>query len=218
VTFSLAELPALFCALADPPRFGTDVERYPAQQQRLSSLLDECRGGRLEILDLACGVGLGTFETVALVERSGHHPVRAVGVTLEPLEAWMAQHRRVPHDLRRERCLRRLAESAGGVAFLAADGCRLPLRGRFHMVLCNGLVGGEWLYREEEFRALLGECRRVLRPGGWLLLANRFHDGRRTVVGRFVALARGLGWEVSGDWQDLALRPGVGGGAAQALS
>ncbi len=214
VAFAPGELPALFCALADRPRFGSDSARYPAQESRFWDLARAAGEGPFLILDIACGVGFGVLEAAALAREARARQVHAVGVTLEPLEAWMARRRRLPHDPAREERLRRCASRAGDVAFLAADCRRLPVRGPFSIVLCNGLAGGPALHRSEDLVHLLRECGRVLAPGGWLLAANRFHEGCRRTVEAFAEAARGLGWQVSGEWRDLALRKAPGTAAA----
>jgi SAM-dependent methyltransferase len=206
LAFAVEDLPALFCALADPPRFGTDAERYPVQQQELAACFTRHTRPSLRLLDLACGVGVGTFATAALAQRCGIRSVQTLGLTLEPLEAWMASRQCLPHDPPRQQRLQRLAEGVPHVRFAAADVRCLPVQGPVDVVLCNGLVGGMLLHRTPDLHRLLAECARILAPGGWLLLSNRFHDGRRARVEHFADLARELNWEVSGDWHDLALR------------
>jgi len=128
-----------------------------------------------------------------------------LGLTIEPLEAWMATARRLPHDPARERRLRQLADSAPAVTFVAADARHLPVAGPVDVLVCNGLVGGTHLHRDDDAGALLRDCCRLLRQDGVLLLANRFHDGRRPRVERFAELALTLGWGISGDWRSLCL-------------
>lgn len=203
--FAVDELPALFCALADPPHFGTDAERYPLQQETLARRRAVLPRSRLRLLDLACGVGLGTFAAAAQMQGCGGG-VEALGLTLEPLEAWMAARQCLPHDPPRQQRLQQLAAAVRHVHFAAANVRRLPVQGAFDVVLCNGLVGGTLLQHTPDLCQLLAECARVLAPGGWLLLSNRFHDGRRTPVERFADLAQEHGWTVAGDWHDLTLR------------
>ena len=119
----------------------------------------------------------------------------------------MALACRLPHDPDRERRMRLLAATAPPVHFVAADARRVPLSGPVDILLCNGLVGGPYLHREEDAHALLRECRRLLGPDGVLLVANRFHDGRRPEVERVVELARATGWTARGDWRSLRLSP-----------
>jgi SAM-dependent methyltransferase len=204
--FAADALPALFCALADPAHFGTAAERYPAQQERFAALCTPHPRGRLRLLDLACGVGLGTFASAALAGGRSGCCVDTVGLTLEPLEAWMAAQQSLPHDRPRQRRLQDLAAGVSGVHFAAADVRRLPVQGPFDIILCNGLIGGTLLHHGRDLLELLAGCGGALAPAGWLLIANRFHDGRRTHVERFAELARERRWEVAGDWHDLALR------------
>ncbi len=204
--FAADDLAALFCALADPPHFGTDAERYPEQQATLARQCTTLPRSGLRLLDLACGVGLGTFAAAAQAQRCSNGRVEALGLTLEPLEAWMATHQCLPHDPARQQRLQQLAAAVENVRFAAADVRHLPVQGPFDIVLCNGLVGGTLLQHAPDLRQLLAACARVLAPGGWLLLSNRFHDGRRAPVERFADLAREQGWTVAGDWHDLTLR------------
>ncbi|NLF18808.1 MAG: class I SAM-dependent methyltransferase [Lentisphaerae bacterium] len=211
VAFGEADLPALFAALADPPRFGTDSARYEAQRAALAALCRGAagRGRRLTLVDLACGVGLGTYEAAVTAAAAIGAPPRVLGLTLEPLEAWMASRCCLPHDPGREPRLRRLAAQAPPVDFLAADVRHLPLAlaNAVDVILCNGLVGGDHLRRQDDLAAVLREARRLLVPGGALLVANRFHDGCRAAVERFADLARSAGWHVDGTWHDLRLTP-----------
>lgn len=209
VDFAPEDLPALYAAIADPRRFGTDVDRYPEQQEFLAATAGSARSARrgLSILDLACGVGLGTYEAATLAWQPGLPTPRVAGLTVEPLEAWMALACRLPHDPDRERRMRLLAATAPPVHFVAADARRVPLSGPVDILLCNGLVGGPYLHREEDAHALLRECRRLLGPDGVLLVANRFHDGRRPEVERVAELARATGWTARGDWRSLRLSP-----------
>ena len=101
--FTPQELLPLFCAIADPPRFGSNDGRYPRQRRLLECLLPDFAGVPLRILDIGCGIGLNTLETARLaVELSFCLRLEVTGVTSEPLEVWMANQRRVPHDPARE--------------------------------------------------------------------------------------------------------------------
>jgi SAM-dependent methyltransferase len=199
VTLTVAELPALFAALADPSRFGTAAGRYPDQ---LARLRDWAAGwpGELTLLDVGCGTGEGTWETLAMLLGMGCR-ARAIGVTREPLEAWMAANGCFPH---------RPAEppppALPGLHFLAGDATALPLRGHFSVILCNGLVGGQFLRTDSAFQSLLAEFARLLGPGGVVLAGCRFHAGREAALTRFRELAETAGWQVAGDCRDLVLR------------
>ena len=197
-TFGAEELLPLFCACADPPRFGTDVGRYPEQLVALRDVVPP-GGGRL--LDLGCGVGLGTLEAIAELGLAG-----GVGVTLEPLEAWMAATRQLPHDTVRNRQFAQYAEVSA--QFISGDVLEWRGEGDFAVILCNGLAGGRFFSREEQIRRLLEIFEERLAPGGVIALANAFHEGQRVYVERLFTLACQQGWEVSGTWQNAILRKG----------
>jgi hypothetical protein len=129
-------------------------------------------------------------------------PCVGVGVTREPLEAWMAAERRLPHLSEHERRYRELPECR--VVFLAAEARRPPLNARFDVILCNGLVGGPALSEAEDVVQLLGRMDCLLAPGGGCTWANRFHGGHRPKVRRALDLARERGWAVQGS-EELAL-------------
>jgi len=205
VQFQPEELAALFCALADPPRFGTDAGRYPRQRLLLECLLPDFAGHPLRILDLGCGIGLNTLENAVLAQE--HAPgaqLTVLGVTSEHLEAWMASQRILPHDSQRQTRLRRYP-AALPVCFCQGNAVTFCSPAPFDLILCNGLVGGEYLCQDSDYRVFLQNCARQLAPRGAILLANRFHTGRRVHVERFVALAKQAGFTVSGSWQCLAL-------------
>ena len=205
VQFQPEELTALFCALADPPRFGTDAGRYPRQRLLLECLLPDFAGQPLRILDLGCGVGLNTLETAVLAQE--HAPgaqLSVLGVTSEHLEVWMATRRTLPHDPQRQSRLRRYP-NALPVHFCQGDATTFWSPALFDLILCNGLVGGDYLHHGRDYHAFIHNCARLLAPRGAILLANRFHTGRRAHVERFVTLAKQAGFAVSGDWQCLVL-------------
>ncbi|MBR4124640.1 MAG: hypothetical protein IKR13_00415 [Victivallales bacterium] len=195
VSFQEGELEALFCTCADPPRFGTDVGRYP-QQVDLLRRMKLPSGGRL--LDLGCGVGLGTLEAVAALGLAG-----GVGVTQEPLEAWMAKSRRLPHDPVRSRHFSQFADVSA--QFAAGDVLEWCGEGGFAVILCNGLAGGRFLSQDEQLRKLLKVFEAQLAPGGVVGMANAFHEGQRSAVERLLALAQEEGWQVVGTWQNAVM-------------
>lgn len=201
---------ALLCALADPPRFGTDTGRYPEQLHRVLEHLTTRTGRAWRVLDLGCGTGHGTWE-MALTAAATGAKAHIVGVTREPLEAWMATRQRLPHDPARERrypCL--TGAAAGRVQFVAADGLTPPLRpGIWDLILVNGLAGGPHLNAPESMHRLLRGLARLLAPGGAAGCACRFHDGYAPHLDRFAALARADGWQVSGPPRQLWLAPPI---------
>ncbi len=202
VTFAEDELFPLFCAIADPSRFGTSDNRYPAQLQQIGDFVKRTGQGRVVcILDLGCGVGLGTYELAQIAAAVGGS---AVGVTSEHLEVWMASHRRLPHDAARERLFRRYPVDlpvtfSYGFAESYRDGSQ------YDVIVCNGLAGGRFLNAAPQLTAFLQTCDTLLAPHGRMFAANRFHEGERSGVERLRAIARQSGWSVEGHWQSLVL-------------
>ncbi|MER6067541.1 class I SAM-dependent methyltransferase [Streptomyces sp. NPDC001817] len=125
--------------------------------RRQGAALDALVGGAgAAVLDCSCGIG-----------------TQAVGLALRG-------HRVVGTDLSVRAAARAGREAARlGVVLptAGADMRRLPFPdGRFDAVVCadNSLPH---LLTEEDVRAALGEMRRVLRPGGRLLVSTRPYDG-----------------------------------------
>ena len=202
VTFTEDELFSLFCAIADPSRFGTSDNRYPKQLRQIGDFVKRTGQGRaVRILDLGCGVGLGTYELAQIAAAVGGS---AVGVTSEYLEVWMASHRRLPHDAARERLFRRYPVDlpvtfSYGFAESYRDGSQ------YDVIVCNGLAGGRFLNAAPQLTAFLQTCDTLLAPHGRIFAANRFHEGERSGVERLRAIARQSGWSVEGHWQSLVL-------------
>jgi len=199
------EVIPLLCAMADPLRFGTDTQRYPAQLDFLLSHLGDRPGCTLAIMDLACGVGHGSLEMAQTLHRNGVCGAMVIGLTREPLEAWMATVRRLPHDAGRGERLPSCSCSSL-LHFIAGDVRSLPVRCCFDVLICNGLIGGDYLCTTLQLEAFLNELRRVLSPCGVLLVANHFHAGRQAALEQFTQLAVGKGWGVSGALDDLRLQ------------
>lgn len=197
VTLRSGELLPLLCALASPPRFGTGFGRYPEQTARLAEEVRRAPGPHVRILDLGCGTGQGTVELAGACEEAGTARVEAVGITLEPLEAWMAVHRVLPHDPARTAEFREFSTGAL-LAFAAGDVLACPLRGAFDIVVANGIVGGPFLNTRRDLTRFLGEVGRFLAPGGIASFGNRFHAGWDSAAAEAMAVARERGWTVWG--------------------
>ncbi len=188
-----------------PGRFnGAGFERYPDQLNWLRTRFSCRAGGSLRILDAACGSGEGAWELAELLAAQGWQPaqVQITGWTLEPLEVWAAQQHCLPHDpLREQRYQQRVhpLRNQGWserVIFQTVDLLAdLPKDQSFDLILCNGLLGGPLMHRQEELQRVIGALAARLRPGGRLLAAHRFHDGwqRQVPQSRLIGLFRQAG-------------------------
>ncbi len=191
LVFAETELFALFCAMADPPRYGTCDGRYPQQLQMLSRLNPHPQS----LLDLGCGIGLGTLEIAA------EFAIRDVlGVTTEPLEVWMAQHRLLPHDPQRSKCFAKYATQHA--EFVCGDASSFIPQRRFSLVICNGLAGGRFMNSPALLKQFVANWEQYTADDGIVALANSFHSGHRPGVELLMTIAAEAGWEVIGDWQN----------------
>ncbi|MFJ6997950.1 class I SAM-dependent methyltransferase [Streptomyces sp. NPDC003090] len=164
--------------------------------------------GTYDVLDCACGIGTQALGLAAL----GH---RVTGTDLSPVAA--------------ARAAREAAARGVPLAVAAADMRALPLRdGAFDVAVCadNSLPH---LLTADDVRTALAGMRRVLRPGGLLVLTTRPYDELRrerpltttpTVrtgpEGRVISFQL-WHWHDDGERYDLELfqlRPDTGEGAA----
>ncbi|HEX9080273.1 MAG TPA: hypothetical protein VF795_11840 [Desulfuromonadaceae bacterium] len=171
-----------------PTRFyGAVPTRYPAQMDVIAAwLADRDRSrGPLRCLDAACGDGAGSYGLARLLLEAGYGAGEfgIEGWTIDPLEVWAAAHAAFPHDPQRQSCYREwvapVFERGGhrGIVFRAVD-LRAADRGDgFDLILCNGLLGGPIVHQGEELQRVAGNLAALLRPGGLLLAADRFHGG-----------------------------------------
>ncbi|NYI03860.1 class I SAM-dependent methyltransferase [Allostreptomyces psammosilenae] len=129
---------------------------WEASLHRQGDALDALIGqDRAEVLDCSCGIGT---QAIGLALR-GH---RVTGTDLSPRAA--------------ARAAREAARRSLSLRTAAADMRRLPFSdGLFDVVVCadNSLPH---LLTEQDVHAALAEMRRVLRPGGLLLVSTRPYD------------------------------------------
>src|SRR5207245_5705111 len=104
------------------------------------------------VVDLGCGPGVSTFELARRLPSA-----RLAGVDVAP--RMLAQARR--------RC-RAAGLPSGRITWLNADAARLPLPA----ASVDACTGHSFLYLVANRRAVLAEVRRVLKPGGWLVLVE----------------------------------------------
>jgi SAM-dependent methyltransferase len=184
-----------------PGRFhGKSLQRYPEQYAVIATWLAQ-RHGRdvalLRCLDAACGDGAGTYGLVRLLLEAGYDPdsFAVEGWTIDPLEVWAAAHATFPHDPQRQTAYRAwiapvLAAGAQAamlfrtVDLLGSKGDFCSVNKRFDLILCNGLLGGPIIHDREELQRIAEHLARLLRPGGLLLVADRFHGGWKKQVPR----------------------------------
>jgi len=184
---------AFLFALLLPHHFGGGFDRYPEQSSWLEGWLKERAGrfkGGMRVLDSACGSGEGTYQLAELLEAAGLKGKGGVvhGSTLEPIELFAGAHLFFPHDQERERAYR------GRVAplFVRPDAARPEFyldrvgsaasREPYHLVICNGLLGGPLMHDPDRLAAAFKGLASRLVPGGLLLAADRFHAGWRLRV------------------------------------
>jgi SAM-dependent methyltransferase len=180
-------------ALLLPHHFGGTFDRYPGQSQWLGVWLRDNFGrleGRIRVLDSACGSGEGTYGLAELMDAAGFGGKECVvhGSTLEPIELFAAAHAFFPHDPDRAGDYRaRVAPllagtDAVGMEFYLSDVGNAADWNEYHLVLCNGLLGGPLMHEPEELARAIGALAARLLPGGVLLAADRFHAGWRLRV------------------------------------
>jgi len=168
--------------------YGNNPNRYPDQTGFILNHLANCsrKSDFLNILDAACGDGIGTYMLAGELLKAGIAPSRfhIEGWTLDPLEAWSAAHTSFPHDQGREISFRRIAlpvisSSAGtSMLFKQADLLNPPAGSKtFDLILCNGLLGGPIINRFDEMNQIVRNLVALLDSSGILLAADCFHGG-----------------------------------------
>ncbi|MBU5611755.1 methyltransferase domain-containing protein [Geomonas azotofigens] len=188
---------AFLFALMLPRHFGGGFDRYPEQYRWLAQWL-RGQAGRyptgIRVLDAACGSGEGTYQAALLVAETRHGNKSAVhGSTLEPIELFAAAHLHFPHDAEREREYRarvQALEDAPAMEFYLDRVDTAPQREPYHLVLCNGLLGGPMLHEPAPLTAAFAGLAARLAPGGLFLAADRFHAGWRLRVPREALIAQ----------------------------
>jgi hypothetical protein len=168
-----------------PRRFYGGLVRYPEQEAFIRTWLAN-RGDRsLRCLDAACGDGAGSYGLARLLLDDGWRPGQFAieGWTLDPLEVWAAAHAAFPHDLRREALFRSWAApvfkhgAEAAMLFRQADLQKQTETKQFDLILCNGLLGGPIINQQRDMEMVVGNLATLLRPGGMMLAADRFHGG-----------------------------------------
>lgn len=208
------ELLPLACALASPPKNGCHTGRYPEQNAYLKVWLKDCREAPITMIDYGCGTGQVTYEIATLMDQYLQNGY-AIGVAREPLEAWMASKRCLPHvanpqsipmlEEHENTTFRKLAFSRSKWAhkwtyerlsfpknpvnirlyFVAADIRNFSFRADADLIVCNGLIGGMNLNSDKDFLNLWKRFKAQLKPRGILIVGSRFHGGFKQREKRF---------------------------------
>ena len=118
--------------------------------------------------DLGCGPGVSTFELARRLPGA-----RLIGLDIAP---------RMLHQARRRRRAARL--SGACITWLQADAARLPLVD----ASLDACTGHSFLYLVADRAAVVSETRRVLRPGGRLVLMEP--NDRPASVGQLLGISR----------------------------
>lgn len=168
---------------ADPYHYGTSAMRYPLQMQIFQQILATYPNQtELQLLDVGCGTGQGTYEIAQAIDTT---PCSATikGLTLEPLEVMMAQCKHTPH-----RHSKYPAYNSRDITctFQVGDITAMSLENtRYDFVFCNGLFGGPAL---NSF-STMGHCLKLLlnslKINGYLLMSNHFHQGYLNQISQF---------------------------------
>ncbi len=174
-------------------QYGGGFGRYPSQYAFLQHwLADNIPLLPLPVscLDAACGSGEGSYELACALLKSGvtASEIRITGVTVSPLEIFAAAHACFPHAPQREleyRGVVKLISEAGahsGISFVAADLRDWDLPGCYHVIICNGILGGPYLHKLKEVECLVARLAKSLCRGGIILAADRFHAGWKKLL------------------------------------
>lgn len=169
---------------ADPWHYGTTSKRYPKQLQIFRQILAHFdKSASLQILDVGCGTGQGTYEIAQVVGDTMHH-AELTGMTLEPLEVLMAQCRYTPHrpavfpicDLNHATCAFQIGNIMANPQFDR----------QYDFIFCNGLFGGPAMSTFDAMNLTLEILLNTLKINGYLLMANHFHQGYLNQISRFL--------------------------------
>jgi ubiquinone/menaquinone biosynthesis C-methylase UbiE len=138
----------LFNLGADIYAWFTAQAAWRASCARLASRLSDF--GDASIADLGCGPGVSTFELARLLPAA-----RLIGLDIAPRMLDEARRRRRTADV-----------SSSRITWVLGDAARLGIK----TASLDACTGHSFLYLVADRAAVLAEIRRVLRPGGRLVL------------------------------------------------
>lgn len=176
-----------------PERYGGTFGRYPGQTEFIRdwALSSADRwGGRLSCLDAACGTGEGLYELAKTLLESGIPPehIRFTGLTISPLEVYAAASGEFHHLPWKKAAFAEfvtpLAEKGAlaGIRFVPGDLTVWEPRERYHLIVCNGLLGGPMMHDRNTLALVVAKLAGSLYAGGMFLAADCFHGGWKKVV------------------------------------
>lgn len=148
------------------------LTRIPAWRVHATRLAEEfpapAQGRRRIVLDVGCGTGIS-----ASAFKDAFPADQVVGLDIAPQMVRIARRR----------------DPSGACRFLLGDACRMPLSD----ASVDAVAGHSFLYLVPDRSAALREIRRVLRPGGRLVLLEPHRQGWPTDLGSIFRIAGDLG-------------------------
>jgi chemotaxis methyl-accepting protein methylase len=166
----------------------------------------------LRCLDAACGTGETTYELALLLQESGRPAgsFEVHGSTIEPLEFFAAAHIYFPHDSKKQADYRSSTEPVFNtgmseqISFMQEDIILPPRKNAegYDLILCNGLLGGPFVNTHQMLTTTVAALAGRLKPGGFLLAADSFHQGWKKIVP--LSMLKGIFRECGLRVQDIA--------------
>lgn len=172
-----------------PRKYGGGFHRYPRQEAFIKGWVAENRGhceGGIRCLDAGCGSGEGTY-SLASVLHDSCSSLSVRGESVEPIELFSACHAFTPHDLKRQEQFRsyvaQLPEKSVSIALWNVSEPSQD-RTKYHVVVCNGLLGGPMLSDPHRVRQAVHHLVARLEKKALFVAADHFHDGWKKGVSR----------------------------------
>ncbi len=181
----------LACAIASPAKFGSKPNRYPEQHHYILEWLMQTENPFMTGVEYGCSTGYGTYELALLLKQSEKKGM-VLGVTVEPLEIWMALNKYLPY---RDHCQNHSYPSndlydENSTFFVVGDFRNFNLKRKTDFLVINGLVGGPAFNSPKEMTNLWLKLQSELKSKGLLVVGNYFHDGYRSFHDTFCEIGQ----------------------------